>query len=93
MSTEEDFARLERSTFGQILATIQKDETSEGEEGPTVRVRLAERHGMVPEITMGPWDDTDEGWIQAQKFFEEADLQKTAEDMAKMIDAMFAAGG
>lgn len=85
----ETFARLEDTPYGQILATIQNGESSEGEEGPCVSYRIAERRGLTPEMTIGPWVDSDEGWAAARRTFENANLQETAEKLANMIDEMF----
>jgi hypothetical protein len=89
MDDKTDFARLERTTYGQCLVTIQAESKGDGEPwGPTIRIRLAEAHGVVPEITLGPWSDDEEGWAHVEKKMAEMDLQSAADEIASMMGGM-----
>jgi hypothetical protein len=78
------FARLEDTPHGQALVTLQADD-----QGPFLIVRGAERGHVRPELKVGPWADTDDGWAKATAAFEAVDLKERAANMADLIDAAF----
>lgn len=82
----QDFARLERHEFGQVLMTLRRDEDNEGRSGPVITVQISERHGMEPTICFGPWPDTDSGWKVASTMLENADLRKVGSMLADQVD-------
>ena len=79
----EDFARLEKSPVGQVLATLR----STGE-GPTIEVSISPRHGVYPLMRLGPWPESKQGWDEAERAFKTLDLQGAARDIAKQTDQM-----
>lgn len=94
MAEFNDFARLQQTTYGQCLVTIQGESKGYGEAwGPTLRVRLAEAHGVVPEITLGPWTDDEEGWSHVAQKMAEMNLQEVADEIAAMMGGFMKGGG
>lgn len=80
-----DFARLENTAHGQCLVTIDRHEDSEGNEGPAIKIRIAEICGMVPECTLGPWPDTEESWKEVQQKMADMDMEFVAGELARSV--------
>lgn len=82
----EKFARLEDTEHGQCLATIGTDDETGG---AAIAIRIADRHGVEPVMTVSRFPDTDAGWKAAQSAFENFDLQKASKMLADEVDKLF----
>jgi hypothetical protein len=85
----EDFAKIFRfESVGQVLFTLDTDD----DDFPEINVRIASRHGLVPEIRMSGWSkDVDECWDIAEKKFVSIDQDEAlriATEIANTVDDM-----
>lgn len=74
------FAKLETIGDNQILVELQS-----GPDGPCVRIRRD--NSVTVEMTQGPWPDNSEGWDEAEKVFNEADLAAYAKELDAMANS------